>query len=153
MKGRFAAYLLKEYTRFENRAREQVVSLGGSQLSLFGGKYASSSVDEDFVDRLWLLGITLVLIMASGEKLLEPGVGLKTVKAKQQGDRAVEYWSPNYLGRVYRTETESGEVDNHLRPHWRKSHLKSQAHGQRLSLRKIIWIQPYRTGNRGGEKT
>lgn len=122
-------------------------------MSLFGGKYASSSVDEDFVDRLWLLGITLVLIMASGEKLLEPGVGLKTVKAKQQGDRAVEYWSPNYLGRVYRTETESGEVDNHLRPHWRKGHLKSQALGQRLSLRKIIWIQPYRTGNRGGEKT
>ena len=110
----------------------------GSQLSLFGGKYASSSVDEDFVDRLWLLGITLVLIMALGEKLLEPGVGLKTVKAKQQGDRAVEYWSPNYLGRVYRTETESGEVDNHLRPHWRKGHLKSQAHGQRLSLRKIF---------------
>ena len=61
-----------------------------------------------------------VLMRTSGEKLLEPGVGLKTVKAKQQGDRAVEYWSPNYLGRVYRTETESGEVDNHLRPHWRE---------------------------------
>ena len=36
------------------------------------------------MDRLWLLGITLVLTMASGERLLEPGVRLKTAKPKSQ---------------------------------------------------------------------
>jgi hypothetical protein len=120
---------------------------------LFGGKYASSSVDADFVDRLWLLGVTLVLIMASGEKLLEYGVRLKTVKAKQQGDRPVEYWSPNYLGRIYQAQGDnsSGEEDGHRRPHWRKGHVKSQAYGPKHSLRRIIWIQPYRTGNQNEE--
>ena len=75
------------------------------------------------MDRLWLLGITLVLTMASGERLLEPGARLKTVKPKSQADRPTEYWSPNYLGRVFRAETENGDPGNHQRPHWRKGHL------------------------------
>jgi hypothetical protein len=107
-----------------------------------------SIVDAEFIDRMWLLGTTLVLIMASGEKLLEPGVRLKTVKPKNRSVQPVEYWSPNYLGRVYRAKSEGGDVDRHQRPHWRKGHLKSQPHGPKLSLRKIIWIQPYCTGNR-----
>jgi hypothetical protein len=67
-------------------------------------------------------GITLVLIMASGERLLEPGVRLKTVKPKSQGDRPAEYWSPNYLRRVFRTETEDGDPENHdlTIPDWKQ---------------------------------
>jgi hypothetical protein len=105
-----------------------------------------SHTDADFMDRLWLLGITLVLLMASGENLLERGIRLKTVKARNRPDQAVEYWSPNYLGRVYRTHSERGDSDNHVRPHWKKGHLKLQAYGPRFSLRRIIWVQPYRTG-------
>jgi hypothetical protein len=112
-----------------------------------------ANTDADFIDRLWLLGITLVFIMASGENLLESGVRLKSVKPKNQADQPVEYWSPNYLGRVYQAETEGGDLESHQRPHWRKGHLKSQPHGPRLSLRKIIWIQPYRTGHREEKKT
>jgi hypothetical protein len=112
-----------------------------------------ANTDADFMDRLWLLGITLVFIMASGENLLERGVRLKSVKPKNQADQPVEYWSPNYLGRVYQAETEGGDLESHQRPHWRKGHLKSQPHGPRLSLRKIIWIQPYRTGHREEKKT
>ena len=86
--------------------------------------------------------------MASGEKLLERGVRLKTVKPKNRSVQPVEYWSPNYLGGVYQAKSEGGGVDRHQRPHWRKGHLKSQPYGPKLSLRKIIWIQPYCTGNR-----
>jgi hypothetical protein len=63
------------------------------------------------MDGLWLLGITLVFIMASGENLLERGVQLKSVKPKNQADQPVEYCSPNYLGRVYQAETEGLKPD------------------------------------------
>jgi hypothetical protein len=71
-------------------------------------KYSCDNADADFMDRLWLLGINLVFIMVSGENLLERGVRLKGVKPKNKADQPVEYWSPNYLGRVYRAETEGG---------------------------------------------
>jgi hypothetical protein len=84
------------------RASEVPFEIPGSHLS--NPEHTITTTDADFMDRLWLLGITLVLIMASGEKLLEPGVRLKTVKPKSQTDRPTEYWSPNYLGRVFRAE-------------------------------------------------
>lgn len=74
-----------------------------------------ANTDADFMDRLWLLGITLVFIMASGENPLERGVRLKSVKPKNQADQPVEYWSPNYLGRVYQAETEGGDPESHQR--------------------------------------
>jgi hypothetical protein len=109
---------------------------------------ALSTTDGEFIDLLWLLGMTLVLIMASGENLLEPGTRLKTIKPKKPSDQPVDYWSPSYLGRVYKakTDSQSGDPESQLRPHWRKGHLKSQPHGPRSALRKTIWIQPYRTG-------
>jgi hypothetical protein len=51
---------------------------------LFSPEHMISSTDVDFMDRIRLLGLTLVLIMASKEILLEPGVRLKTVKPKNQ---------------------------------------------------------------------
>jgi hypothetical protein len=84
------------------RASEVPFEIPGSHLS--NPEHTITTTDADFMDRLWLLGITLVLIMASGERLLEPGVRLKTVKPKSQTDRPTEYWSPNYLGRVFRAE-------------------------------------------------
>jgi hypothetical protein len=65
----------------------------------------------------------------------------------------IQRLSPNYLGRVYRSQSQDAEAESHLRPHWRKGHLKSQPHGPKLSLRKIIWIQPYCTGNLEEKKT
>jgi hypothetical protein len=130
------------------RASQVPFEIPGGHLS--SPEHMISSTDVDFMDRIWLLGVTLVLIMASGENLLEPGVRLKTVKSKNQADPPTDYWSPNYLGRVFQAETEKGDPENHQRPHWKKGHLKSQAHGPRSSLRKIIWIQPYQTGNPGG---
>jgi hypothetical protein len=105
---------------------------------------------EDFIDKLWLLAVTLVLIMVSEENLLEPGKMLKTVKAKTGEGPAISYWSPNFLGRVYRAsgisarEFRSGTSQ---RAHWKRGHIKSQPHGPKRALRKIIWIQPYRAGS------
>jgi len=102
--------------------------------------------DVEFADRLWLLGITLLLIMVSGENLVEHGTRLKVVKQKNRFDRPKESWSPNFLGRLYESESVAGETERHLVAHWRKGHLKSQPYGPKHSLRKIIWIRPYRVG-------
>src|SRR5271166_6210030 len=88
--------------------------------------------------------------MASGENLLETGARLKTVKSKKHSEQTLEYWSPNFLGRDYQATSETGDTEWHRRAHWRKGHIKTQPYGPRHSLRKIIWIQPYRTGNRSG---
>jgi hypothetical protein len=130
------------------QARQLPFEIPGGHL--FSPEHMISSTDVDFMDRIWLLGLTLVLIMASGENLLEPSVRLKTAKTKNQAHRPTEYWSPNYLGRVFLAEIEKADPENQQRPHWKKGHLKSQAYDARSSLRKIIWIQPYRTGNSGG---
>jgi hypothetical protein len=50
------------------RASEVPFEIPGSLLS--NPEHTITTTDADFMDRLWLLGITLVLIMASGERLL-----------------------------------------------------------------------------------
>ena len=70
------------------RASQVPFEIPGSHLS--SPEHMISSTDVDFMDRIYLLGVTLVLIMASGENLLEPGVHLKTVKPKNQADRPTE---------------------------------------------------------------
>jgi hypothetical protein len=104
--------------------------------------------DGDFVDKLWLLAVTLLLIMISGENLVERGRLEKTRKPKSGEVKPTEFWSPNFLGRLYRSAT-SGESEPGAltqRPHWRRGYIKSQPHGPRQSLRKIIWVSPYRAG-------
>ena len=104
---------------------------------------------EDFVDKLWLLAITLLLIMVSGENLVEHGRLEKVRKPKSGQGKPTEFWSPNFLGRLYRPAV-AGERGSHSwstqRLHWRRGHIKSQPHGPEHSLRKIIWISPYRAG-------
>ena len=111
------------------------------EAGLSGNEGTVQILDTDFIGRLWLLGITFVLFMASGEQL----VRLKVVKPKNPSDSLKEFWSPNFLGRVYQSGTEPGETGSHLRAHWKKGHLKSQPHGSNHLLRKVIWIHPYRT--------
>ena len=93
--------------------------------------------------------------MASGERLVEYGRRLKVIKGKKPSQGTKEFWSPNFLGRVYMSLTDASESEDgasRLLPHWRKGHVKSQPHGPRHSLRKIIWIQPYRAGRGAREK-
>jgi hypothetical protein len=87
---------------------------------------------EDFVDKLWLLSITLLLIMISGEELVERGRLEKTRKPNSDNGRPTEFWSPNFLGRLYQSAIAS-EAGNHRpstqRLHWRRGHIKSQPDG------------------------
>jgi hypothetical protein len=104
---------------------------------------------EDFVDKLWLLSITLLLIMISimisGENLIEHVRLEKKRKPKSGEGKPLEFWSPNFLGRLYQS-TIAKEAGNRSastqRLHWRRGHIKSQPHGPGHSLRKAICIRP-----------
>ena len=104
---------------------------------------------EHFVDKLWLLSVTLLLIMVSGENLIERGRLEKKRKPKSGDGKPMEFWSPNFLGRLYQSAV-AGEGESRSastqRLHWRRGHIKAQPHGPRRELRKIIWIQPYKAG-------
>jgi hypothetical protein len=106
---------------------------------------------EDFVDKLWLLSIILLLIMIDGEELVERGQLEKRTKPKSGQGKPTEFWSPNFLGRLYQSAVVGGR-GSHSSPtqrlHWRRGHSKSQPHGPRQSLPKIVWIQPYKAGRR-----
>jgi hypothetical protein len=99
------------------RASKTLFEVPGADLRGDGG--SSIEVDAHFADRLWLLGVRLVLIMASGERLVEYGRRLKLVKGKKPSEGSKEFWSPNFLGRVYRPVAEgsgSGESESQQIP-------------------------------------
>ena len=90
---------------------------------------------EDFVEKLWLLAITLLLIMVSGENLVEHGRLEKRRKPKSGEEKPTEFWSPNFLSRLYKSAnlTEAGHRSGPTqRLHWRRGHTKSQPHGPQL---------------------
>jgi len=74
---------------------------------------------------------------ASCDRGLWRGVGRarshrESRKAKTKDGRPTEFWSPNFLGRLYQsaTLTEAGNRSGPTqRLHWRRGHIKSQPHG------------------------
>jgi hypothetical protein len=128
------------------------LSYAGSQDIFFDGSFDSGTdTDREFSRSLWKLGLVLISIMTARPDLIEPGCLLKRVKAKVKGEPPREWWSPTIVGRVFAATADSsvnGHTGSHTahRPHWVRGHVKSQAHGPRHTLRKILWVQPYRTG-------
>jgi hypothetical protein len=109
--------------------------------------------DIGLARKVWNLGLVLISIMTARPEYIEPGRLLKLAKPKRPGEPRREWWSPTYVGRVFthqaRTrpaENSEGTLHGPHRAHWVRGHVKSQVHGPKHSLRKIIWIQPYHTG-------
>jgi hypothetical protein len=112
-----------------------------------------SSADPNLVDSsrfmiaLWKLGLTLLSLISAEPSLVEYGRRIKRIKAKTSRAPS-EYWSPNIIGRLYRSPVRSLESTqgSSKRPHWVRGYLKNQPYGAKHALRKLIWVQPYRTG-------
>jgi hypothetical protein len=109
--------------------------------------------DVDLARKVWNLGLALISIMTARPEYIESGRLLKLAKARRPGEPRREWWSPTYVGRVFSHQARSRPAENSdgashgpHRAHWVRGHVKSQAHGPRHSLRKVIWLQPYLTG-------
>lgn len=98
------------------------------------------------------LAIKLVLIMLARPEQVSRGGLMRTVKPKRKGERAVEFWSPNVIGRNYRSDREPGEAhtadaEGKVRMHWRRGHFTQQPYGPAHTLRKTMWREPVLVGN------
>jgi hypothetical protein len=82
----------------------------------------------------------LLLIMVSGENLIERARTREEEKAKISGRKTTGILVTEFLGRLYQSaisdEVKTGGLTQ--RPDWRRGHIKSQPHGPRHSLREII---------------
>ena len=89
------------------------------------------------------LALKVMMAMVAKPELVEMGECVRPMKAK--GGRTKDaLWSPNYIGRWWRTEAPPHEAGHHASPivHWRRGHFRGQHHGPKNSLVKTIWVEP-----------
>ena len=104
--------------------------------------------DQECCDRVSALILKLLVVLNTRCNLVEPAVCLRAAR-RHKGKTRGELWSPNFIGRNYRVLHETtAPVGTHATPrlHWRRGHLRNQAHGQGRTLRKLIWIEPMLIG-------
>ena len=94
------------------------------------------------------LSITLLLIMVSGENLIERGRLEKKRKPKSEEGKPTEFWSPNFLGRLYQS-TIANEAGNRSAPtqrlHWRcGSHQVPTTRTSKRVEKDHLGSKPYR---------
>ena len=101
--------------------------------------------DKERCDRLSALMLKLLVVLNTRPNLVEPGTCLREASTRKGKTRS-ELWSPNIIGRTYRVLRENTCTHASPRLHWRRGHLRNQAHGPGRTLRKLAWIEPMLIG-------
>ena len=104
---------------------------------------AGIATDKEVTDRLSALMLKLLVILNTRPQLVEAGRCVRPQKIKHGRVKHCELWSPNVIGRCYRTLRDERGGGTHASPrvHWRRGHVRSQPHGPHWSLRKPVWIE------------
>lgn len=84
-----------------------------------------------FTHDLLKLAIQCVLVMQARPELVEGGKKISVVKS---GSARSELWSPNIIGRKYKTLFEGEGHHSSPRSHWRAGHFRRQPIGPRVCL-------------------
>lgn len=69
----------------------------------------------------------------------------KTVKEQKKLDEKIEklgFTKVKYLGQAFRRDNQNLFSNSSVQSHWRRGHWRNQKYGEKLSLRKTIWIMP-----------
>jgi hypothetical protein len=112
---------------------------------------AAIATDKEITDRLSALMLKLLVILNTRPQFVESGRCVRPQKIKHGRIQYCELWSPNVIGRGYRTIREDyGGSHASPRLHWRRGHVRNQPHGPRWSLRKPIWVEPLLVGLQTG---
>jgi hypothetical protein len=113
--------------------------------------YSASLTEEDnrFMARVshFIFG-TLLMLLAKPEFVTRGGLK-KRVLTKAPGLPPKEFWEPNVLGlhyKIRRLYVPQGGTHQSPRLHWVRGAYKEQAYGEKRSLRKTIWVEPYLRG-------
>ena len=130
----------------QDRLDEAVLKHGYTDYT--NGDVAKVQEDKVCCDRLSNLVFKLLVILNTRASLVEPGTRLRAATTRRGKTRS-ELWSPNIIGREYRVvhdRTTPTGTHGSPRLHWRRGHLRNQAHGQGRTLRKLIWVEPVLVG-------
>ena len=113
---------------------------------------AGIATDKEVTDRLSALMLKLLVILNTRPQLVETGRCVRPQKIKHGRVKHCELWSPNLIGRCYRTirEDQGGGTHASPRAHWRRGFVRNQPHGPHRSMRKPVWIQPVLVGLQAG---
>jgi hypothetical protein len=97
------------------------------------------------------LVFNIVLLMTHKPEMVESARLLKRVK--KGAGAMIEYWKPHIIGRSYKLRYEhhgSAGDGTHASPrgHWVSGFWREQAYGEKRSLHKTLWIEPFWRGGR-----
>jgi hypothetical protein len=129
-----------------DRVDEAVLKHGYTDYT--NGDVAKAHEDRVCCDRLSVLVFKLLVVLNTRPNLVEPSTRLRAAST-HKGKTRSELWSGNVIGRSYRVvHDRNAPTGTHATPrlHWRRGHLRNQAHGQGRTLRKIIWLEPVLVG-------
>lgn len=102
--------------------------------------------DKELPKKLTLLALKIVLAMTARPQLISTGVQTRKELTKKGEVVRDALWSPNFIGKDYRIQRQSGESlgGTHASPrvHWRRGHWHNVVHGKGRALRKLDWFEP-----------
>ena len=113
---------------------------------------AGIATDKEVTDRLSALMLKLLVILNTRPQFVEEGRCVRPQKLKHGRVKHCELWSPNLIGRYYRTLRDERGGGTHASPrvHWRRGFVRNQPYGPHRSMRKPVWIQPVLVGLQAG---
>lgn len=105
-----------------------------------------SNEDSDFIDLATNVVFNLLFAMEARPELVESGV-----KVSHHKKSRTDVWTPNIIGRKYRSVGSGDGTHASPRMHWRSGHFRKQKYGKGRKLSKIIWIEPVLINPEGGD--
>lgn len=82
-------------------------------------------------------------------RLARPSLYSEGTTVRTRGKKTFkELWTPNFIGKGYKTKEEGISTGTHASPrvHWRRGHFRNQHFGIKNAEQKIIWIEPTLVG-------
>jgi hypothetical protein len=127
---------------------EEAMSHGSDDTSRFFFPEGMTDGDNLFVRKVAHYIFSSIMLMLARPELVERGSLKKRVE--KPGKPVREYWTPNVIGGRYKVAREraaaAGGTHASPRGHWRRGHWRQQAHGEKHSLRREVWIEPVFVG-------
>jgi hypothetical protein len=109
----------------------------------------SGEAERKFQDKMMTFAIKLMLALTARPDLIKVGQQTRKhreIKHSRRTEVREALWSANTIGWEYRATRERGghAQGTHASPrlHWRRGHMRNQPYGEKLTLRKLLWIEP-----------
>lgn len=119
----------------------EAVDLSGPENTFYGQSTVPlNDSDQTVLQSAITLILGVLMVMVERPQLVTHGAF--TGKRSKRGS---PFWTPNIIGRDYRTVTAGPSIHNQgssPRMHWRRGHWRDQAYGPEHKLRKLLWIEP-----------